>query len=184
MHGCVGRMQKLGSTTPSKIYFAFLLKRHTRVSGSRPLPGLIRPRSCSAFIVLQLAEAGRITSLLSFNCRKTGLPPSESVSSCYPCCRCDSRSGSASVSFGSTLLAFFFAMDGRAPLTRAAKYTTSVHHSIRRKNGLAKHQRGRGRAWEPSPTHALYFLGCVSCFGAGIAPCCSLVGGTMPFIRM
>lgn len=66
MHGCVGRMQKLSSTTPSKIYFAFLLKRHTRVSGSRPLPRLIRPRSCSAFIVLRLAEAGRITSLIIF----------------------------------------------------------------------------------------------------------------------
>jgi hypothetical protein len=45
-------------------------------SGSRLLPGLIRSRSCNAFTVLRLAEAGRITSS-SFNLRRTGLPPSE-----------------------------------------------------------------------------------------------------------
>src|SRR6266571_3602168 len=78
-------------------------------SGSRPLPGVIRPRSSRAFTVLRLADAGRISSP-SFNRRRTGLPPRESVSSWYPCSMCQIKSCSASVSFGRTAPAFFLAI--------------------------------------------------------------------------
>jgi hypothetical protein len=59
--------------------------------------------------VLRLAERGRISSL-SFKYRRTGLPPSESVSSWYPCWMCENRSRSVLVSFGRGLAAFFFAI--------------------------------------------------------------------------
>ena len=42
--------------------------------------------------------------------RRTGLPPSESVSSWYPSWMCESRSCSVSVSFDERLAAFFFAI--------------------------------------------------------------------------
>ena len=76
---------------------------------SRPLPGLMSPRCSNALMVLRLADSGRISSL-SFNRRRTGLPPSESVSSWYPSWMCESRSCSVSVSFGETLGVFFFAI--------------------------------------------------------------------------
>jgi hypothetical protein len=60
-------------------------------------------------MVLRLADRGRSSSL-SFNRRRTGLPPSESVSSCYPSWICERRSCSVSVSFGRRLAAFFFAI--------------------------------------------------------------------------
>ncbi len=48
--------------------------------------------------------------------------------------------------------------------------------------------RNQGMQREECPTaHALYLLGCesdLSCFCGGMVPCCSLVGGTMPLIRM
>src|ERR1043166_1199871 len=79
------------------------------VSGSRPLPGLMSPCCSSALMVLRLADRGRICSL-SFNRLRTGLPPSESVSSWYPSRMCDRRSCSVSVSFGGGLAAFFCAI--------------------------------------------------------------------------
>jgi hypothetical protein len=65
-------------------FLVFVFMRHAILSGSRLLPELIRPRSSRAFTVLRLADAGRTTSS-SFKRRKTGSPPSESVSSLYPC---------------------------------------------------------------------------------------------------
>jgi hypothetical protein len=88
-------------------YFIFFFRRHTIVSASRPLPGLMSPRCSIALMVLRLAERGRISSS-SFNRRSTGLPPSESVSSWNPSWMCESRSCSVSVSFGRRLAAFFF----------------------------------------------------------------------------
>jgi len=73
------------------------------------LPGVMSPRRSIPLIVLRLADRGRISSL-SFNRRRTGLPPSESVSSSYPSWMCESKSCSASVSFGGRLAAFFFAI--------------------------------------------------------------------------
>src|ERR1039457_7481807 len=90
-------------------YFVFFLRRHTIVSGSRPLPGLMSPRRSIALMVLRLADRGRISSLF-FKRRRTGLPRSESVSSWYPSWMCESRACSVSVSFGETLGVFFFAM--------------------------------------------------------------------------
>src|SRR5579864_1952667 len=91
------------------IYYSFFFRRHTTVSGSRPLSGLMSPRCSSALIVLRLADRGRISSL-SFDRRRTGLLPSESVSSWYPSWMCDRRSCSTSVSFGGRLAVFFFAI--------------------------------------------------------------------------
>src|SRR6266498_3171972 len=93
-------------------FLALVFICHAIVRGSRLLPELIRPRSSRAFTVLRLADAGRITSS-SFKRRKTGLPPSESVSSWYPCSMCQTRSCSVSVSLGRSAPAFFFAV--RAP---------------------------------------------------------------------
>src|ERR1035438_3776189 len=67
------------------------------------------PRCSIALTVLRLADRGRISSL-SFTRRRTGLPPSESVSSWYPSWMCESRSCSISVSFGGRLAVFFFAI--------------------------------------------------------------------------
>jgi hypothetical protein len=50
---------------------------------------------------------------LSFNRRRTGLPPGESVSSWYPSWMCDRRSCSTSVSFGRSLADFFFTISSR-----------------------------------------------------------------------
>jgi hypothetical protein len=101
LSGTSSRDNFLGS-----IYFLF--KRHTIVSGSRPLPGLMSPRCSIALMVLRLADRGRSSSL-SFNRRRTGLPPSESVSSWYPSWMCESRSCSVSVSFGRRPVGFFVA---------------------------------------------------------------------------
>jgi hypothetical protein len=94
----------LKDNSAGSIYFFF--RRHTIVSGSRPLPGVMSPRRSIALMVLRLADRGRISSL-SFNRRRTGLPPSESVSSWYPSWRCESSSCSASVSFGRRLASGF-----------------------------------------------------------------------------
>src|ERR1700691_6558217 len=67
------------------------------------------PRRSIALMVLRLADSGRISSL-SFNRRRTGLPPSEAVSSWYPSWMCESRSCSVSVSLDGRLAAFFFAI--------------------------------------------------------------------------
>jgi len=77
------------------------------VSRSRPSPGVMSPRRSIALIVLRLAPRGRISSL-SFSRRRTGLQPSESVSSWYPSWMCESRSCSVSVSFCPRSAAFFF----------------------------------------------------------------------------
>lgn len=67
------------------------------------------PRRSIALMVLRLADRGRISSL-SFNRRRTGLPPSESVFNWYPSWMCETRSCSVSVSFGGSLAVFFFAI--------------------------------------------------------------------------
>ena len=72
--------------------------RHRMVSGSRPLPSLMSLHSCNALTVLAFADKGRINSP-SFDLRRTGFLPSESVSSWYPSWICDSRSCSVSVYF-------------------------------------------------------------------------------------
>ena len=74
-----------------------------------PWHDCVRPRGSIALMVLRLADRGRISSL-SFNRRRTGLPPSGSVSSWYPSWMCASRSCSVSVSFGRRLAAFFYAI--------------------------------------------------------------------------
>src|SRR5206468_7265159 len=75
-------------------FLGFVFMCHAIVRGARLLPELIRPRSSRAFTVLRLADAGRTTSS-SFKRRKTGSPPSESVSSWYPCSMCQIKSCSA-----------------------------------------------------------------------------------------
>jgi hypothetical protein len=70
----------MGSLSGS-IYFFF--RRHTIVSGSRPLPGLMSPRCSIALMVLRLADRGRISSS-SFNRRRIGLPPSVSIGEVRP----------------------------------------------------------------------------------------------------
>jgi len=42
-------------------YFIFIFRRHTIVSESRPLPGLMSPRCSIALMVLRLADRGRIS---------------------------------------------------------------------------------------------------------------------------
>ena len=60
---------------------------------------------------IQLTISGEKKQItLSFDRRRTGLLPSESVSSSYPSWICDRRSCSTSVSFGGRLAAFFFAI--------------------------------------------------------------------------
>src|SRR6266513_1633220 len=90
-------------------FLVFVFMYHAIVRGARLLPEVIRPRFSRAFTVLRLADAGRTPSS-SFKRRKTGSPPSESVSSWYPCSMCQIKSCSASVSFGRTTAACFFAI--------------------------------------------------------------------------
>ena len=61
-------------------YFTFFLRLHTIASGSCPFAGFISPRSSMALIVFRLTETGRMTSSY-LKRRRTGFPPSESVSS-------------------------------------------------------------------------------------------------------
>src|SRR5262249_27226224 len=94
---------------PVQLCFAVLFKRHTMVSRSRLLPGRIRPRCSNAFTVLAFASGGRSISL-SLRRRKTGLPPSESVSSWYPFSIWVRRSCSLPVSLAVGIATFFFAI--------------------------------------------------------------------------
>ena len=67
-------------------------------------------------------------------------------------------------------------------ISELASRTARIGESILVAHGASKDQNSIRIA-----VHLLYFLGCVSdlsCFCAGIAPCCSLVGGTTPLIRM
>jgi hypothetical protein len=89
------------------VYFLFPTPRDCERVAT--FAGLMSPRCSVALMVLRLADRGRISSL-SFNRRRTGLAPSESVSSWYPFWMCESRSCSVSVSFGRRPAGFFFAI--------------------------------------------------------------------------
>jgi len=128
------------------------------------------PRRSSALTVLRLADRGRISSL-SFNRRRTGLPPSESVSSWYPSWMCESRSCSVSVSFGRRLAVFFFTLFtsigaevsfpilpveapgkrlGSKPHTAATAETTDDSRANRRVSGWQPRGRQRSAASCPA----------------------------------